>query len=65
MTSRRAGEFKKEYPEAKLVAVDEAVKKKSKEGLEFHGSMPFFFFLQASFEELICAPTRSLGHGPS
>ncbi|EPS95076.1 hypothetical protein FOMPIDRAFT_1133127 [Fomitopsis schrenkii] len=31
------GEFKKEYPEAKLVAVDEAVKKKSKEGLEFHG----------------------------
>lgn len=35
--SRDIGEFKKEYPEAKLVAVDEAVKKKAKEGLEFHG----------------------------
>lgn len=59
MTTRRAGEFKKEYPEAKLVAVDEAVKKKSKEGLEFHGSMPFFF--QASFEMLICAPYSQFG----
>ena len=39
--SSNTGQFKKEYPEAKLVAVDEAVKKKAKEGLEFHGGKPF------------------------
>ena len=31
------GEFKKEFPEAKLIAVDEAIQKKKKEGLQFDG----------------------------
>ena len=36
---RRAtiGEFKKAYPDAKLIAVQEAVEKKKKEGLTFDG----------------------------
>ncbi|KAI8986645.1 hypothetical protein BD414DRAFT_416221 [Trametes punicea] len=32
------GDFKKEYPDAKLIAVDEAIKKKAKEGLKFDGA---------------------------
>jgi len=32
------GDFKKQYPNAKMVAVKEAIDKKAKEGLEFHGS---------------------------
>ena len=31
------GEFKKAYPDAKLVAVEEAVEKKKGEGLDFAG----------------------------
>lgn len=31
------GEFKKQYPDAKVIAVDEAIKKKEKEGLKFDG----------------------------
>ena len=34
-----AGDFKREYPDAKLIAVDEAIKKKGKEGLKFDGGM--------------------------
>ena len=33
------GEYKKQYPDAKLIAVEEAVKKKAKEGLVFDGGM--------------------------
>ncbi|EJF63626.1 hypothetical protein DICSQDRAFT_101499 [Dichomitus squalens LYAD-421 SS1] len=32
------GDFKKEFPEAKLIAVDEAIQKKKKEGLQFDGA---------------------------
>ncbi|EKM56514.1 uncharacterized protein PHACADRAFT_160039 [Phanerochaete carnosa HHB-10118-sp] len=32
------GEFKKEYPSAKLIAPEEAIKKKTEEGLTFDGS---------------------------
>jgi len=32
------GEFKKEYPDAKLIAVEEAIKKKESEGLVFDGA---------------------------
>jgi len=32
------GEFKKEYPDAKLIAVEEAIQKKTQEGLKFDGS---------------------------
>ncbi len=31
------GDYKKQYPDAKLIAVDEAAKKKEKEGLKFDG----------------------------
>lgn len=31
------GDFKKQYPDAKVIAVDEAIKKKEKEGLKFDG----------------------------
>ncbi|KAJ3487502.1 hypothetical protein NLI96_g3482 [Meripilus lineatus] len=31
-------DFKREYPDAKLIAVDEAIKKKTKEGLKFDGA---------------------------
>ena len=33
----RVGEFKKEYPSAKLIAVEEAIKKKTGSGLVFDG----------------------------
>lgn len=33
------GDFKKQYPDAKIVAVKEAIDKKAKEGLEYHGGM--------------------------
>ena len=33
----RIGQFKKEYPDAKLIAVEEAIQKKKKEGLTFDG----------------------------
>lgn len=39
------GEFKKAYPDAKIVAVDEAIKKKAKEGLEFDGGVCVCLFL--------------------
>ncbi|OSD02699.1 hypothetical protein PYCCODRAFT_1452177 [Trametes coccinea BRFM310] len=32
------GDYKKQYPDAKLIAVDEAAKKKAKEGLKFDGA---------------------------
>ncbi|OSX63613.1 hypothetical protein POSPLADRAFT_1169083 [Postia placenta MAD-698-R-SB12] len=32
------GDFKKQYPNAKIVAVKEAIDKKAKEGLEYHGA---------------------------
>ncbi|KAI1788068.1 hypothetical protein LXA43DRAFT_668296 [Ganoderma leucocontextum] len=32
------GEFKKEFPDAKLIAVDEAIQKKKKESLQFDGA---------------------------
>ncbi|KAH9941107.1 uncharacterized protein BXZ73DRAFT_98318 [Epithele typhae] len=32
------GEYKKAYPDAKLIAVEEAIQKKAKEGLKFDGS---------------------------
>ena len=31
------GEFKREFPDAKVIAVHEAIQKKTKEGIEFHG----------------------------
>lgn len=31
------GEFKKEFPDAKVVAVHEAIQKKTKEGIQFDG----------------------------
>lgn len=33
------GDYKKEYPGAKLIAVEEAIKKKTEEGLVFDGGM--------------------------
>lgn len=33
------GDFKKQYPDAKVIAVDEAIKKKEKDGLKFDGGM--------------------------
>ena len=37
VSSNTTGEFKKAYPDAKLVAVEEAVEKKKGEGLDFAG----------------------------
>lgn len=33
----KLGDFKREYPSAKLIAVEEAIKKKTAEGLKFDG----------------------------
>jgi hypothetical protein len=38
-TPNHAGEFKKAYPEAKLVAVEAAIEKKKNEGLSWAGCM--------------------------
>jgi hypothetical protein len=36
------GEYQKAYPDAKMVAVQEAIDKKAKEGIRFDGCMFFF-----------------------
>ncbi|KAL7283994.1 hypothetical protein ACG7TL_001267 [Trametes sanguinea] len=36
-------DYKKQYPDAKLIAVDEAAKKKAKEGLKFDGGLRSYF----------------------
>lgn len=38
-TQDSIGDFKKQYPDAKVIAVDEAIKKKEKDGLKFDGGM--------------------------
>lgn len=43
------GEFKKEYPEAKLIAVEDAVQKKETEGLTFDGCEWRNFHASASY----------------
>ena len=59
LNSGLAGEFKREYPDAKLIAVDEAIQKKKDEGLKFDGGMQSS--LTPYYLTSLCASFISMG----